>query len=171
MRRIIRLPCGKSALVSEEDFERVNQFKWKSQKIGQRWYALRQPRIPGDYHRRSVILMHRFIMGDCPEGKEVDHKDRDGLNNTRENLRFATRSQNNVNRDKRPSRCGFIGVFPSDNRHLVRFCAKIAEKKKQIYLGRFETAQAAALAYDARALLMHGEFATLNFTPMGAPIG
>jgi hypothetical protein len=169
--REIPLSYGLVGRVSEEDYDRVSRFKWRAVKVGQRWYAIRRPRVPGNIEKRKTVLLHRFIMGDCPEGKEIDHKDRDGLNNTRENLRFATRSQNNVNRDKRPSRCGFIGVFPSDNRHLVRFCAKITEKKKQIYLGRFETAQVAALAYDARALLMHGEFATLNFTPMGAPIG
>lgn len=96
----IKLTQGKVALVSDEDFERVNQFKWcasnnpmyrKGDAKAEKWYALRGTVVNG---KQKTLYMHRFIM-DAPKGKVVDHLDGNGLNNTRENLAVVEHYQNN----------------------------------------------------------------------------
>ena len=155
----IGLTRDKIALVDDADFATINQHKWYAEKIGRRWYAARRRWIPGGKGKSQKIYMHQDILGPRPEGKEVDHKDRDGLNNQRSNLRWATRTQNNANRARRASRCGYQGVYPDGN----RFLAKISDGKRQVYLGCFKTPEDAARAYDAAATKIHGEFATVNF--------
>lgn len=91
--KLIPLTQGKFATVDEDDFERVNQFKWYACFQRGRWYALRMIRT-GEY--RKPTSMHGFILG-SKGGREIDHKSRNGLDNRRQNLRFATRSLNNAN--------------------------------------------------------------------------
>lgn len=94
--REIPLTQGKVAYVSEEDYEKVSQFKWcvSSESRGTKYYAIRWAKIDG---KRTKIRMHRFIMG-LGTGKEdervVDHKDHNSLNNTRENLEVITQTEN-----------------------------------------------------------------------------
>src|SRR5882724_7878623 len=87
----IQLTQGKIALVDDEDFERVNQFKWflLTSNLHDKLYAY--SRVPG--------LMHRFIMS-APTGFDVDHIDNDGLNDQKSNLRICTRSQNMMGIEK-----------------------------------------------------------------------
>jgi hypothetical protein len=101
--------------------------------------------------------MHRAIMG-APAGIEVDHIDNDGLNNTRENLRFATHQQNCFNKPAPKSNTsGFKGVSWSDA--LGCWTAIIRGKR----IGQFDTPEDAALAYDATARELFGEYAYVNF--------
>lgn len=93
---------------------------------------------------------------------QVDHKDRDRLNNQRENLRSGTSAQNNQNRSKVDGKSSkFKGVSyyaPTD-----RWKATIYRDKKWYYLGYFLSEIEAALAYDVEAKRLFGEFAVLNF--------
>ena len=97
MSKIIELTQGKSCIVDDEDFEFLNKWKWQAWKspYGTVWYALRSVKILGT-RRSNTIRMHRVIMGD-PFGLEIDHKNHDGLDNRRENLRICTKAQNQQN--------------------------------------------------------------------------
>lgn len=105
--------------------------------------------------------MHRFIL-DAPHGMEVDHKNGDGLDCRRENMRLATRKQNAFNR-KRPSvnTSGFKGVTLV--KPTGKWLAQIEVGGKNMHLGTYESKIEAARAYDKAAIKYHGEFARLNF--------
>lgn len=90
----IKLTRGYVTVVDDEDYEWLSKYKWHVMTNGEHSYAVRQV-------DKKYIFMHRLILG--AEGRDnlVDHKDLDGLNNQRSNLRLATHSQNNSNRRDR----------------------------------------------------------------------
>lgn len=158
----IKLTKGKVAFVDDEDFERVNCFKWwavYSRRSDNIWYAKTRMRDTGE----KVVCMHRFVLG-LPQNKEsqVDHKDRNGLNNQKSNLRICSGSQNLGNTGLRKNNTsGFKGVsLRSDHK---KWRSNISFHKKVIHLGAFETKELAAKAYDEAAKKSFGEFAWLNF--------
>lgn len=105
--------------------------------------------------------MHRFILS-ILDNKELqtDHKDGDGLNNQKYNLRVCNSFQNQANRKlQKNNRTGFKGLLKKCN----RWRALITTNRKRIYLGSFKTKQDAAKAYDKAAQKYFGEFARLNF--------
>jgi hypothetical protein len=98
---------------------------------------------------------------DNPIGKMVDHINRDTLDNTRENLRVATRAENLRNSKLRSdSKCNFKGVSKKGNRFIARIQISV---DKRLHLGYFNTEEDAARAYDAAAKQYFGNFANLNF--------
>lgn len=95
---------------------------------------------------------------------EVDHKNRNPLDNRRCNLRPATKSNNQRNVvSKRSGK--FKGVFKFALKHKIKWRARICHNGKQISLGLFDSQELAAQAYDSKAKEWHGEFARLNFPP------
>lgn len=164
--KTIPLSQGLVALVDDADFEWLSQWKWTAQRRtdGKTHYAIRCVYADGTQTR---VFMHREIM-QAPEGIEVDHRDFDGLHNTRDNVRLATHPQNQANR--RPlsnNSSGFKGVGRSANGQ--RWQASIRVNGRGHYLGGYLTKEAAALAYDAAAREHFGEFACLNFPDQHAP--
>lgn len=162
MIREIPLTRGFVAIVDDEDYERVAALKWGALKAcgnREQVYAQNYKRIGS---KVVALSMHRFIMGN-PLGLIVDHIDRNGLNNTRANLRVCTRSENSRNckpyrRSKSKSR--FKGlVFHKNGRIEARICSHGVTT----HIGSFACEEEAARAYDAAALRIHGEFARLNF--------
>jgi len=106
--------------------------------------------------KRGCILMHRII-ADTGDGLDADHRDRDGLNNRRENLRNATRAQNRHNsRVRVDSESGVKGVSWDKSRGA--WSARIKVGGKLVYLGRFADIDAAADAYAKASRKLHGEF-------------
>lgn len=159
MVREIPLTKGKVALVDDDDFERVNAHKWTLRTQKGKSYAHRKLRVNG---KQTSQYLHRFILG-ITGREQGDHKNGDGLDNTRGNLRRATQYQNNCNRGpQRNNRTGFKGVF-FDPRYRRPFKASVWADGKCAYVGTFDTAEEAARAYDAKAKELHGEFAWLNF--------
>lgn len=150
------------ALVSDEDYERVNQYKWSFDPDSRGGYAVRKVFVERDGQRQQrKIMMHRFILG-APVGWDVDHGNHNGLDNRRGNIRLATRSQNCANRGAKPnSGSQYKGVHwhKRDKRWHASICVSGAKK----FLGSFTDEESAALAYDAAALAAWGEFAHLNF--------
>lgn len=157
----IPLAQGKVALVDDEDYGPLVLYKWRAQKrTNQRgsvnWYAVRNV-------GRKLVGMHNAIM--CPpKGLLVDHKDGNGLDCQRRNMRLATPAQNNFNAPKqRNNKSGFKGVYLYKRPATFPWRAAIRAEGKYHYLGGHSTAEAAARAYDAKAAELHGEFARLNF--------
>jgi hypothetical protein len=146
----IKLTQGKVALVDDEDFEYLNRFKWQAAKKRHTFYAVRTV-------NRISIRMHRVIMN-YPLGFEVDHKNGNGLNNTRNNLRICSRRQNSFNVPCR-SISGFKGVGKDKNGYQ----SAITVNGKRIYLGWYFDPIEAAKKYDLAALKYFGKFAYLNF--------
>lgn len=105
-----------------------------------------------------MLLMHRVIMK-APKGGLVDHRNGNGLDNRRSNLRRATRSQNQQNRKGSSGR--FKGVFPVTGYPTWR--AALCAGYKYVHLGTFKTQKEAAMAYDVAAKAKYGEYALLNF--------
>jgi hypothetical protein len=155
---IIQLTTGGEAVVDDEDYARLAGFPWRLIKTdNDRRYAGWDEKVNGKtiHHR-----LHRAVMGIDGTSPEllVDHRDRDGLNNRRKNLRVCTNQQNMCN-SKKPSTntSGFKGVrFHSRDRV---FMASIKSHGKSIHLGTFGTAESAHQAYVAAAMELHGEFA------------
>lgn len=158
--KTITLTQGKFAIVDDEDFERINRWKWQAVKDHKGWYARRS--IQTD-HGRSSINMHREILKLSKEDPQVDHRDNNGLDNRKKNLRMATDSQSCMNRGGW-SKVGFKGVHRIDtSKNRVRpWQARIQVDGKPLHVGVYSTAKEAAKAYNAKALELFGEFARLN---------
>lgn len=156
--RLIQLTQGKVVIVDEVDYQELSAYNWHVHRDGKRWYAISRQRTPkGGSHQ---IRMHRLIMN-APDGVDVDHIDGNGLNNTRMNLRLATRSQNSCNRNIRnDNTSGYKGV--SFHRATGKWQATITVNGKSAYLGLYATAEDAGAAYDEVAGQIHGQFARTN---------
>lgn len=160
----ITLNHGKKVLFDDEDAPLVANYRWYATKHHDRYYArtnLAATRRPDGTRWRPYALMHQLILK-TPPGYEVDHINRDGLDNRRCNLRAATRSQNNAN--SRPRRGKkYKGVFMRARLGSRPWQAAIKANHHKHFLGYFATAEQAARAYDAAARRLFGEFARPNF--------
>jgi hypothetical protein len=153
--KLIPLTRGYVALVDDEDYERtIGAGKWTALVCKNAVYAHRKTPI-----ERKTILLHRFLLGVTDARTDVDHKNGNGLDCQRSNLRKATRGQNNANRRRFRGASPYKGVFKN---HL-RWSARIYVDYRKVPLGNFMTQEEAARAYDAAATEHFGEFACLNF--------
>ncbi len=134
--------------------------------LGRQAWHLQGGRYAVRWDHGRLVLMHRVILG-APPGLEVDHINRNGLDNRRANLRLATRSENtrNSKRSKRNT-SGYRGV--SFDSFAERWLAIVRFERKTYRLGSYHTAEEAAIAYDFAASALHGEFASTNFRLSGA---
>lgn len=155
----IPLTKGKFALVDDEDFEFLMQWKWCCLKADKDHYYAYRTESFGD--SKNGVLMHRFLLNLSDKDIFVDHINGNGLDNRRENIRAVTVSQNNLNRrGDENSTSRFKGVCWDTERKT--WIAKIMANRKYKFIGRFQSEMEAALAYNHVALEMHGEFARLN---------
>jgi hypothetical protein len=155
---IIKLTRNKSTIIDNEDFDLVNQYKWFGYKDHnkEKWYVLGYKK--GE--RKKYIYMHRLILS-APKGILVDHRDRDGLNNQKSNLRLCNHSQNLQNQKKRSSLKKHKGVYWCKN--VNKWNAQIGINSKSYSLGYFDNEIEAARAYNNKAKELFGEFARLNY--------
>lgn len=137
--------------IDAEGFDKIKNYSWH--------YEPDNKSIRGTINGKKVFL-HRFLL-DFPEG-HVDHKNRNRLDLTRNNLRVCPPHLNQLNKRKtsRPTTSQFKGVSALTN---GKFRARISIGKLKLSLGIFKTEIEAAQAYDTRAKELHGEFACLNF--------
>lgn len=154
----ISLTQGKVALVDLEDYEWLNQFKWRTKKDVHTFYAVRQE---GAYPQK-FFYMHREILNP-PDGYSSDHINGNGLDNRRRNLRICTASQNQHNQKINEQRGSSKYKGVCWHKAVEKFAAYIKANKKLIHLGYFQSEIEAAKAYDAKATELFGEFAKLNF--------
>lgn len=150
----VKLTKGMHALIDEEDLP-------KTQIPGIRWTAQKSVSRSGkvSYYATGFVYMHHLVL----QVPRVDHKDHDGLNNTRLNLRAATSSQNSANTGKYTNKSytsKYKGVCWVKGKKKWR--ANIFTGSRKAHIGYFEDEIEAARAYNAAALKAFGEFACLN---------
>lgn len=151
----VPLTKGMTALVDDEDYDRVMEHSWCASKTEKTWYA--QATINSRH-----VSMHRFILS-AIRGQYVDHVNHDGLDNRRSNIRVCCQSRNAGNAVLHcKNKTGLKGVFFHPERKKNKWTARICQQYKQKALGAFDTPEAAARAYDSAALERFGEFALTN---------
>jgi hypothetical protein len=147
------------SLIDAADAPLVDGFKWNATRHRETFYAVRHD--VNESGRTIMVRMHRVICG-VPNGVMVDHKDRNGLNNCRANLREDNGTGNARNVGIRSdNKSGFKGV--SFKAREQKWSASISVNGRIRNIGRYATAEAAARAYDEQARNHFGEFAFLNF--------
>ena len=160
MTKEILLTKGKVALVDDDVYESLSQLKYH---YNARGYAARYVSAKNSPSgKEEIVFMHNDIMKP-PPGMRVDHIcSQETLNNTRENLRLCTSSQNNANAVKHSNnKSGFKGVCW--NKYHQAYQAQIGFGGRPIHLGYFKIPEDAARTYDAKALELYGPFAKTNF--------
>ena len=156
----IKLTQGQYALIDDNMFGFLNQWKWCANwnPRTKSFYAVRN--LPLKNGKQTLILMHRTIMN-SPARVLTDHINHNTLDNRRENLRFATYSQNGMNRRKQLSSISnYKGV--RWHKETKKWQARIKKEGKLIHLGLFLDIKKAAYAYNQAAEEMFGAFAYLN---------
>jgi hypothetical protein len=149
--RRISVGQGLFATVDAADYRRINRHKWYAYRHGRKIYAV--CRVRG-----KTVYMHRMVMRPR-KGRPVDHKDGNGLNNRRCNLRSCTAAQNRANARPCGGASGFVGVYRKGN----KWRASITCRGVFYYLGLFADPVAAAKARDRKAYELNGPYAYLNF--------
>ena len=163
---MIEIPIsqGKIALIDEADWDLVSGFKWRAHK-GPRdktYYAIATVRrADGSW---TAVKMHRLILGLTDPAIKTDHRDKNGLNNKRGNLRACSNAENLRNRGANSNNTsGFKGV--SWDKQNWKWRARIRLNRKLKSLGYYDTPEAAYAAYCAAAKDLHGEFHNLGTPP------
>jgi hypothetical protein len=144
--KVVKLSQGFVAVVDDEDYPLVSKLNW----YYNQGYAKNKP----------GLSMHRLITG-AKQGQIVDHRDGDGLNNTRSNLRLCTQAENARNRKMQSNNSsGYKGVYW--DRSKKKWTAQISYDRRYHNLGSFDSVEEAAVAYNTVALDVYGEFARIN---------
>ncbi len=151
--------------VSNADFENIKHLKWSISRAGKTAYVV---------HHRSTrkirlpkIYLHRMLLN-AKKGEIVDHIDGDGLNNTRENLRIISHSENirKMTKIRNLNSSGYKGVYWATR--YGKWEVGIMKNYRKMYLGRFDSKHDAARAYNKAAVQLFGDFASLNVIKVAA---
>lgn len=155
----VPLTKGHEATLDAADISKIGDGGWwalESKRADGTIRTVYAVRFEGSKNDRKMVYMHRAISG-AMTGEDVDHKDCDGTNNRRENLRKVSRSQNSHNTRRRvDNTSGHKGV--SWDERSQRWHAYINKNGKRRHLGYFGSISDAATAYAAASAAMHGEF-------------
>ena len=142
------LSDGVYVTFDEADYGLVKDYHWIAHRNGHTNYA----------SGTGKILMHRLLLGITDPTILIDHKDRNGLNNCRNNLRLATRAQNSIN-SKKP-----MGITSSKYKGVTwakgskKWAAQLNVAGKHMHLGLFDSEEEAHLAYQEGVKQHFGEF-------------
>lgn len=156
--KTIKLNYGHKALIDDVDAEIISRFKWHCHFSEGRKYAMTDL---GTFGKRTPLYMHRLLMK-TGRGETIDHINGNGLDNRRSNLRIASIQQNLWNcGPNSKNRSGYKGVswYSRANKWRSHF----RQGRLSIYLGLFDSKEAAARAYDREVVKHRGGFAFLNF--------
>lgn len=166
--KIIYTAKREEIFVDDSDYEFLNQFTWYVKYYKHTSYAKTG---------HSEISMHRMILGLNDPKVLVDHKDKNGLNNQRDNLRIANKSTNAMNKiangkipykgvSIRSQKQKYFHKGTGEYRYANTkdsIVVRIKVNGKSIFVGSgYSTLEEAALAYNEAAIKYHGEFAVLN---------
>jgi hypothetical protein len=160
--KTIPLTRGKVAIVNNADFKWLAKKKWRAIRPTptgiERWYAVRT-----EGSRGQTLYMHKAIVArmGLPPQKLCDHRDGDGLNNRRSNLRPCSPAQNVQNKRKQTGLSSrFKGVYW--HKRDQKWMARLGHNGTTRFLGYFENEKDAAKAYDQSAIKTFGPFAKVN---------
>lgn len=146
---------GKVALVDDESYESLCQYRWNAQPGGETFYA------SASIHGQSVF-MHKLIL-DLPSSQKVDHVNGNGLDNQKHNLRPCTHAENMRNRRKyKITLSKYLGV--TWNKQDKKWRARVEKDGENYSAGQYFIEEQAAYARDLKAKELFGEFACLNFS-------
>src|SRR6056297_1191311 len=152
---IIKSRCGKDILIDSWNYDWASQFTWHVNNHG---YPISQFMKNGRYTR---ILLHKLVARDVENNSDIDHINRNKLDAREINLRKATRSQNIANsagQKRRRSKYKGVSYCKRDGLYKAQVCCNY----KRYFLGRFDTEEQAALAYNKKSLELFGEFSYQN---------
>ncbi len=158
---------GKTFTIDDSDFLSVMQYTWcvRPRSDRKKFYVYRYIRLgPKQYDKQ---YLHHFLMNP-PVGIRVDHRDGNGLNNRRSNLRLATQQENSFNQTPHTDAMSkykgvsFSGLIHGKYIPTKPWRARIRHNGKLIGLGWYVTELEAAVAYNAKAVELFGQFALLN---------
>lgn len=155
----IQLTKGQVALIDDEDFDDISQYRWfavapRQKDYTHSWYAATKT-------GGRNISMHQLLMNP-PIGSCADHIDHNGLNNRRSNLRITTTRENSWNTNKHKNCTSkFKGV--AWNREKSKWQVRICINGKEKHLGWFHNEIEGANLYDFVAIQFFGPFAKVNF--------
>ena len=155
----IQLSRSEVSVVDDCDSD-LDQFVWFCDVHGETRYAGRNGIKKIYLHR---VVLERILGRELIKGEQVDHIDGDGLNNTRNNIRLANNSQNNINKGKSSIVSSSVYKGVSWRSGCKKWRAYIKVDGQQIHIGYFYNQIDAAQAYDKAAKEYFGEFAKLNF--------
>lgn len=155
----VALTQGYEAIIDAADAHLVAGVNWRArvERMAdgsiRRVYAGRSVETEG---RERAVAMHRLI-AQTPDGFDTDHKNGNGLDNRRKNLRSATKAQNQHNAaTRKDSKSGIKGV--SWHKTAAKWRATIRLNGKKHHLGLFSRKSDAAEAYAAASQKMHKEY-------------
>lgn len=154
----MKLAIGKTGYfveIDDADANLISTHAWTLLRVKDTQYAISSPRTGS-----MPILMHRLIMGlTSADVLEVDHRDRNGLNNKRDNLRSCSHAQNCSNRKKGSNNTsGFKGVY-RHSFYKKKWYAEVQCLGKKYKSKKFDSPEEAHKAYCSLAVKLHGEFA------------
>lgn len=142
------------ALIDVEDVQKVRGVKWGYEKCGRvRGFCV----VDG---KRKLVKLHRHLL---QVSGEIDHINRNQLDNRKCNLREVTSRQNSINKGpSRRNKTGYKGVMEFRTKTKIKYIAQLGGGQGSHYLGVFETPIDAAKAYNRAAIKRFGEYAWLN---------
>ena len=149
--------AGRDVIVDAQDAHLLSEYDWSIRPSGSTAYVQKVLFENGIYV--GYRSLHRVITG-CEEGLVVDHKNGNGLDNRRDNLRICTQAENLRNRKiNENNTSGFKGVFfDPGTRNSKPWRSRIAVGGQRINLGRFGSPEEAHAAYCRASAERHGEF-------------
>ncbi len=163
----VLLSRGLVALVDDDDFPLICGFKWhaaRGRSLSEVWYACAcLGKAQALQFGKRHVKLHRLLMGFPNSPLKVDHRNGNGLDNRRENLRIVNANQSQMNR---PANIQAVSQYKGVSWHKrsSRWQSQICAYGHHRYIGEFANEIEAALAYDREAILIHGEYARLNFS-------
>ena len=154
MKTIALRKSDKIALVDDEDFEWLSQWRWYNNKSHAFKVTWKNRKSEIEYMSRAILRYHGVVI---PNDIVIDHINRNGLDNQKINLRFATRSQNQANsRLPKNNTSGIKGVCW--HKRDRKWVARVAFRGRRINLGYFENFDEAVDSYDKKSKELFGEF-------------